>query len=181
MILFFGPPGSGKSVQGELLVKRNNWDWLSTGELLRKSSDPKILRLQATGELISDELTNKVLSDSLSKINKSRNVVVDGYPRNPDQASWLEKYLPENGREISCVIVFKVPKDELIRRLAGRGRPEDAPNVIKKRLEIYQKNTKPILNFFRQKGIQIFEVDGVGEVKEVHERIQKTLQSCSLV
>jgi adenylate kinase len=178
MILFFGPPGSGKSVQGELLVKRNNWKWLSTGQMFRDSNDPEVLDRLKTGELIDDELTNKVLDQALQGVDTDNHVVLDGYPRNPAQAKWLEEHLPQHGREIRCIIVFETPREELIKRLASRGRTEDTPRVIERRLDIYARNTQPVLDYYRQRGVQIKEVDGLGAVDEVHERIQRTVEEC---
>jgi len=178
MILFFGPPGSGKSVQGELLVKRNNWTWLSTGQMFRDSADPEVLNRLKSGELIDDELTNKVLNQALHEVHTDGHVVLDGYPRNPAQAAWLEAQLPKHGREIHCIVVFETPKDELVRRLAGRGRTEDTPEVIAKRLDIYTHNTKPVLDFYKQRGVQVVEVNGLGSVDVVHERIQQTVEQC---
>ncbi len=180
MVLFFGPPGSGKSVQGELLVNRNKWHWLSTGQLFRESSDPEVLAHLATGELIDDELTNKVLDSALRTVKDKRHVVVDGYPRNPRQAQWLDKHLPQHGREIKVVVVFDVPKEELMRRLVGRGRAEDTPAVVSHRLDIYYEHTKPVLKFYKEQGIPVRVVDGSGDVNEVHERIQKVIEECSL-
>lgn len=178
MILFFGPPGSGKSVQGELLVKRNGWIWLSTGQMFRDSEDPEVLEKLKAGELIDDELTNKVVGRALQEVDTDNHVVLDGYPRNPSQAQWLEEHLPQHGREIRAVIVFETPQEELIRRLAGRGRTEDTPAVIERRLEIYAKNTKPVLEYFRDGGVQIIEIDGLGSVEAVHERIQEAVEAC---
>lgn len=178
MILFFGPPGSGKSVQGDLLVKRNGWQWLSTGQLFRESKDPEVLSRLASGELIDDELTNKVLNDALQHIDGKVKVVLDGYPRNTEQARWLVDNLPTHGREIRCVIAFNVPKEEIIRRLSERGREEDVPAVIEKRLNIYHEKTKPVLDFFAGRGVSLLEVNGHGSVEEVHERIQQAVESC---
>ena len=75
MILFFGPPGSGKSVQGQLLVERNGWQWLSTGDLFRNSKDPEVLKRMATGELIDDELTNKVLDTAIQDVPDSLRIL----------------------------------------------------------------------------------------------------------
>jgi adenylate kinase len=180
MILFFGPPGSGKSVQGELLVKRNGWSWLSTGQLFRDSSDPEVLERLAKGELIDDKLTNKVLDEALRRADDKTRVVLDGYPRNREQAKWLDMHLPEHGREIMAIVVFNVPKEELIRRLAGRGRAEDSLEVIEKRLNIYFENTKPVLEFYEKENVPVVRVDGQGDVTEVHERIQKAIEACSL-
>ena len=178
MILFFGPPGSGKSVQGELLVKRNNWKWLSTGQMFRDSNDPEVLARLKRGELIDDELTNKVLDHALQGIDTDNHVVLDGYPRNPSQAEWLREHLPKHGREIRCIIVFETPKAELIKRLASRGRAEDTPEVIERRLAIYERNTQPVLDFYQQRGVQIVEVNGLGSVNEVHKRIQQAVERC---
>ena len=181
MILFFGPPGSGKSVQGELLVERNGWSWLSTGQLFRDSSNPEVLERLAKGDLIDDALTNKVLDEALHKANDKTRVVLDGYPRNKAQAEWLDKHLPEHGREIVAVIVFDVPKEELVRRLAGRGRVEDSLDVIEKRLAIYFENTKPVLDFYKRRNVPVMTVNGHGPVGEVHDRIQQAVEACSLV
>lgn len=178
MILFFGPPGSGKSVQGQLLVERNGWQWLSTGELFRESQDPEVLARLASGELIDDGLTNKVLDQALGKIDSKVKVVLDGYPRNVGQVEHLFTSLPNHGREISCVVLFDVPREELIARLSGRGRAEDSPEVINHRLDIYEQKTKPVIDDYRKHGVPIVTIDGMGKVAEIHERIQQAVMEC---
>lgn len=178
MILFFGPPGSGKSVQGELLVKRNDWQWLSTGQLFRDSKDPEVLERLSTGELIDDALTNKVLAAALNGVSRTTEIVLDGYPRNVDQAQWLLNNLSKYDRSITCVIQFTVPKDVLITRLSGRGRSEDTRDVVERRLDIYEEKTKPVLDFYAANDTKVFEVNGVGTPEEVHERIQSVVESC---
>ena len=178
MILFFGAPGSGKSVQGQLLVERNGWQWLSTGDLFRKSQDPEVLRRMATGELIDDELTNKVLSAAIKNVDTSKRLILDGYPRNVAQAEWLFSNVPEYGRKVECVVLFEVPREELIHRQIGRGRSEDAPDVIGRRLDIYQEKTKPAVDYYRDAGVPVVTVDGIGSIPDVHERIQEAVASC---
>lgn len=178
MVLFFGPPGSGKSVQGELLVERNGWQWLSTGKLFRSSKNPEIHKRLATGELIDDELTNKVLDEALKGIDKDTVVVLDGYPRNIDQAKWLIDHLPNHGREIDCVIEFDVPEEELMRRLSDRGRAEDVRDVIERRLAIYREKTTPVLDFLQSQAVAIQTVNAEGSIEEVHERIQDAATAC---
>lgn len=179
MVLFFGPPGSGKSVQGELLVKEDGWIWLSTGQLFRSSEIPEVLERLKTGELIDDELTNEVLDEALKDLDVDNRVVLDGYPRNPQQAEWLEGRLPKHGREIHGVIVFETPQEELVRRLSGRGRSEDTPEVIERRLRIYERNTKPVLDYYRAHGVAVCEVSGLGAVEEVHKRVRQAVEQCS--
>lgn len=181
MILFFGPPGSGKSVQGQLLVARNGWSWLSTGQLFRSSKDPEIHKLLASGELISDELTNKVLDDALYDLKSASGVVLDGYPRNTAQAKWLMENLPKHEREIGAVIVFEVSPSELGRRLAGRGRAEDSSDIIKRRLDIYEEQTRPVIDFYKRHNVPVCKIDGHGSVGVVHDRIQAAAEKCGLV
>lgn len=178
MILFFGPPGSGKSVQGQLLVDRNGWQWLSTGDLFRTSKNPEVLKRMADGELIDDELTNRVVDEAIQLTNKNKPIVLDGYPRNLDQVKWLVNYLPVHGRRIECLVLFEVPRQELVNRLVGRGRVEDSPEVINHRLDIYQQKTSPVVDYYRQNGVPVISVDGTGPVPEVHERIQEAVMSC---
>lgn len=177
MILFFGPPGSGKSVQGQLLVERNNWQWLSTGDMFRNSKNPEVLKRLATGELIDNKLTNKVLSDALDGTGSGVKVVLDGYPRNLEQVNWLNENLPKYGRKVSCVILFDVPREELVKRLSSRGRAEDNIGVINRRLDIYDEKTKPVVDFYRTHS-SVLTVDGTGDMHEVHERIQDTVMKC---
>jgi adenylate kinase len=181
MILFFGPPGSGKSVQGQLLVERNGWKWLSTGQLFRESTDPKVLERMATGELISDEMTNQVLDDALRQIKDSVHIVLDGYPRNTNQAQWLIDHLPEHGREIVAIVVFEVSAEELVKRLAGRGRVEDTVDVIKRRIEIYEEQTHPVIAFYEAHNVPVAKIDGHGDVTEVHERVQTAAKEKQLI
>ena len=95
MILLYGPTGAGKSVQGQMLAVRMGWKWLSTGQMLRDSKDPDVIRILKSGELVSDELTYEVF-DRAIKDAKEKNyprVIVDGFPRTKNQAEWLAGYL----------------------------------------------------------------------------------------
>lgn len=178
MILFFGPPGSGKSVQGQLLVKRNGWQWLSTGELFRESKNSEVLNRLATGELIDDSLTNSVVDEALDRSLSKVKIVLDGYPRNLAQVEHLVNYLARHDREVSCVVLFEVPREELIMRLSGRGRAEDSPKVINRRLDIYEGKTKPVIEYYREHHVPVIIIDGKGAVNDVHERIHKAVMEC---
>ncbi len=166
-------------MQGQLLVERNHWQWLSTGDLFRKSKDPEVLKRLATGELIDDQLTNKVLDAAVQDaVKKGSPIVLDGYPRNVAQVEWLSNYLPKRGRKIECVIVFEVPSEVLIQRLSGRGRAEDTADVISRRLDIYQQKTSPVVECYRKADVPVIHIDGEGAIADVHERIYKAVEAC---
>lgn len=178
MILFFGPPGSGKSVQGKLLVDRNGWRWISTGELFRASKDPEVIERLASGGLVDDDMTNRVLSDALERLDYSGQIVLDGYPRNLLQAEWLMERVNQFDQSVDCVVHFSVPKEELVTRLTGRGRMEDTPEVVSHRLDIYNEKTKPVIDYFEKIRIPVLVINGVGDVQDVHQRIQTAVKEC---
>jgi adenylate kinase len=178
VILFFGPPGSGKSVQGQLLVKRNKWQWISTGDLFRRSTDTEVLRRLASGELVNDKLTNETLSNTLNSISYEIEVILDGYPRNIKQAQWLITYAQDHKRKVDCVILFDVPREELIKRLTKRARSEDSIEIISHRLDIYENKTHPVIDFYRNHNVPIMVIDGFGSIPNIHERIQIAIKSC---
>lgn len=181
MILLFGPAGAGKSVQGKLLAARESWRWISTGELLRQSDDPAVIATLKTGELVRDDLTYEVFERALaeSHANGYANVIVDGFPRTAEQATWLEHYMQKAGDKIDLVIVLEVPEAEVLSRLARRGRMEDSPEIIAKRMAIYRQKMYPVLNIFAQAGVKIAHIDGVGTTGEVHDRVYSIVsQEC---
>jgi adenylate kinase len=181
VIVFFGPAGAGKSVQGQILAARYGWRWLSTGQLLRDSHDPKVTNKMSTGELIDNDITNKVFLHALLRAKDIEHVIVDGFPREFTQAQWLIDHIPEHGRNISMVVVLEVPQSEILHRLKIRGRVDDTPEAINERLRIYRTQIYPILDFFNNQDIPITHIDGTGTVGKVHDRIVSELEACSLV
>lgn len=177
MILFFGPPGAGKSVQGQLLAARHGWRWLSSGQLLRDLHDPELTAQLQTGELADDTLVNQVISDALKRSHTIPHVILDGFPRRLEQAEWLIKTQPEHEREIKLVIILEVPRAELVRRLKLRGRIDDTEAVINERMQIYRKEIYPILTYLTEQGVHIAHIDGSGTVGQVHDRIEAELEA----
>lgn len=175
MILFFGPAGAGKSLQGQLLSVRHGWKWLSTGKLLRESDDPEIIKHISKGELLSDEMMYKVLDSALSGSKDAGNFIFDGFPRTIEQAKWLMDHQKENEYNIDVAIVFEVPRQELVKRLGSRGRSDDTPEAIDIRLGIYRKEIYPILDFLNDKNVPIIHLSGVGTVGQVHDLINDEL------
>ncbi len=181
MIVVFGPAGAGKSVQGQILAARHGWRWLSAGQLLRDSRDPEIIQQMHEGVLIEVDKINKVMGDALNKAQGISRVVLDGFPRQIDQAQWLLENQPQHGRPIELAIVLEVPRPELQRRLELRGRLDDTKNVIEERLGIYRKEIYPILAYLTEQKVKIAHIDGTGTVGQVHDRIEEELKACSLV
>ncbi|MEO5950442.1 MAG: nucleoside monophosphate kinase [Candidatus Saccharimonadales bacterium] len=181
MIVFFGPAGAGKSVQGQMLAARHGWRWLSAGQLLRDTHDLELIKEMQTGALVSPQKVNLLMGDALSRAKSIERVILDGFPRELSQAKWLVKSQPEHQRSVGLVIVLEVPRSELLKRLEVRGRIDDTPEAIDERLRIYRQEMYPILSFLTEQGINIAHIDGTGTVGQVHDRIMEELVACSLV
>ena len=182
MILLFGPTGAGKSMQGQMLAVRQGWKWLSTGEMLRDSDDPEVIRVLKSGELVSDELTYEVFEKAIqdAKAKKFPRTIVDGFPRTKEQAEWLAQYIKENNEQIDVVVTLEVPEHEIMNRLEKRARMEDTPETIARRMKIYRQKMYPILSEFADSGIKIVHIEGVGTAGEVHDKIYDEVEKvCS--
>ncbi|HSW92493.1 MAG TPA: nucleoside monophosphate kinase [Patescibacteria group bacterium] len=173
MILLFGPTGAGKSMQGQMLAVRKGWKWLSTGEMLRQSDDPKVIETLKSGELVSDELTYHVFEAAIQDARSKNygNIIIDGFPRTKEQAAWLDGYMSKMGQKIDAVIVLEVPEAEIMTRLEKRKRMEDTPETIARRMTIYRQKMYPVLGIFAEAGVKIVHLDGTGTAGEVHDRI----------
>lgn len=181
MIIFFGPAGAGKSVQGQILAARHGWRWLSTGQLLRDTHDATLLKQMVEGRLVASERINHIIDEALERSIDIKHVILDGFPRQLDQAKWLVGLQPKHKRSIELVVVLEVPQNELLTRLQLRGRVDDTAESVAQRLAIYRKEIYPILTYFTQQNIRIAHIDGMGTVGQVHDRIEAELQACSLV
>jgi adenylate kinase len=180
MIVFFGPPGAGKSVQGQLLAARHGWRWLSIGQLLRDTKNPEILSILQTGKLLPVQQAIDVMSEAIVRAKDIDQIILDGFPRMLEQAEWLVESQPMHGRSIGMVIVLEVPASELLKRLAVRGRTDDTPEAIDERIKIYRQEIYPILNYLTEQNIPIVHIDGAGSVGQVHDKIVEELTSRNL-
>lgn len=182
MIIFFGPTGAGKSVQGQMIAARHDWEWLSTGQMLRDSNDAAIIQILKSGDLVSDGVTYDVFHEAIQEAKNDgfTNVIVDGFPRTKAQAEWLSKYMDMHNEKIDLVIALEVPEAEIMRRLEKRGRMEDTPETIAKRMTIYRQKMYPVLGIFAEQGVRIVHIDGTGTVGEIHDRIQTELEASEL-
>lgn len=173
MILLFGPTGAGKSMQGQMLAVRQGWKWLSTGEMLRQSTDQLVIDTLKSGELVGDGLTYQVFEKAVqdARDKKFPNIIVDGFPRTKEQAAWLDDYLESVNEKIDVVVVLEVPEIEIMARLEKRHRMEDTPETIARRMTIYRQKMYPVLGIFAEAGVRIIHLNGVGTAGEVHDRI----------
>lgn len=181
MIVFFGPAGAGKSMQGQILAAREGWRWLSAGQVLRDTHDPEIVQTMHEGNLVPHQLITRIMGEAISKAGDIDQIILDGFPRELAQAEWLVSSKTDHGRDIGLVVVLEVPREELLKRLAIRGRADDTPEAIDQRLAIYRQEMYPILGLFSDQHIPVVHIDGVGTVGEIHDRIYAELQSRGLV
>jgi adenylate kinase len=180
MIVFFGPAGAGKSVQGQMLAARQGWRWLSAGQLLRDTHDIELIKEMQTGKLVDTEKVNVLMGDALNRAKNIDRVILDGFPRELSQAKWLVATQPEHERSIQLVVVLEVPRSELLKRIEVRGRVDDTPDAVDERLKIYRTEMYPILSYLTEQGVNIAHIDGTGTVGQVHDRIMEELVACKL-
>ena len=177
-LLFLGPPGAGKGTQANLFCTKYQLDHLSTGDLLRDEvASGSELGLQASevmnkGELVSDELVLSIVERRLENINKGW--LLDGFPRNVNQANSLKKLLEKIDQPLEAVISIKIADDYLIKRLLSRGREDDNEKVIVNRLKIYREKTSPLIDLYSKQGILV-DIDGNADIDVVFSCIEKAL------
>jgi adenylate kinase len=186
MIILFGSAGSGKSTQGELLAKEHGWQWLSTGQMFRSSDNTEVKVIINSGELVPDDITNKVVFaalDANSTCGEKGSVILDGYPRNLNQAKMLVEYGMNRceNNNINLAIMINVNKDEVVKRMQLRGRTDDTPEEIEKRLAIYHAAIDPILAYFTEQNIPVAHINGQGSIDEIHARIETELAERGIV
>ncbi len=176
-LIFLGPPGSGKSTQAKMLAEFLGIPCLTVGDLLFYASKAdteeakEIKRHMEEGTLVEEELTLKILNEQLKSDSYENGVIIDGFPRNIEQAKAFEFKLDK-------VLYVNVSEEEsrkrLSKRLIERGRKDDSKKVIKERFEVFNGETRPVLDFYREKRILI-EVDGERETKKIHQDILEKL------
>lgn len=186
-LVLFGPPGSGKGTQAKLLQEKKGWQQLSTGDMLRAAIaagtdlGKKCKAVIDAGELVSDEIVVGIISERYDQPDCAKGTIFDGFPRTIAQAVALDAMLAARGKKIDLVIELKVDDTVLIDRVkariaqsGGAVRADDTPETLQNRLEVYYKNTAPLLTYYREQG-KLTTVDGMAPIAAVTEAIAEVL------
>lgn len=185
IVVFLGPPGSGKGTQAARLSARLGISAISTGDLLRQAVargtalGEKARVVMERGELVPDELVEGVLRERLTEADCRDGFLLDGYPRNVAQAEALDAILGSTGRGLDRVINILVSEKVAVARLAGRARSErradDDPETVRERQRVYREKTSRLVEYYRSRGL-IVDIPGEGTVDEVSSAIENALK-----
>jgi adenylate kinase len=181
-LIFFGAPGVGKGTQAAILAERLNIPHISTGAIFRKAAAAgtpvglELKKYMEQGLLVPDELTTAAALEALNEPIAERGFILDGYPRNIAQAEALAAAMAKKGKSVDRVMYLTAPTEEIIERMLNRGRADDTREAITTRLEVFANETSPVLGFYRERDL-VTEVNGFGEINEVHERIVAALNA----
>jgi adenylate kinase len=175
--VILGPPGAGKSKQSELLRDREHIKWLYVGKLLREQNDPEVDKFLDSGQLVRDDIVNKLVAKFIDSVDPSKLVVMDGFPRHLPQAEWLVGFAASSQHALKAVIHLMVPAEVTKLRLAGRAREDDTPEVVISRLNEYESDIAPVVGYFERSGIPIHPVDGNRPVEEVFNDMDRILDN----
>ncbi|MEY3537306.1 MAG: hypothetical protein RL645_120 [Actinomycetota bacterium] len=183
-LLLIGAPGAGKGTQAERLALTFEIPAISTGDIFRHNvKNETELGKQAKafmdrGEYVPDSLTNDLVRDRLAQADAAAGFLLDGYPRTADQVVELDNMLGALDTQLDAVVLLTADTEEVVRRLLGRaleqGRADDTEDVIRRRLEVYEEQTAPLISTYAERGLVIM-IDGLGEVTEVTDRILEGL------
>ena len=181
-----GPPGAGKGTQARFVADHFGVPAISTGDIFRANvSQGTPLGIEAkrymdAGEYVPDEVTNQMVRVRLAEADAESGFLLDGYPRTLAQVTELDSMLAELGHDLDVVVVLAVDTEELVTRLVKRaeteGRPDDTEDVVRRRHEVYGEQTAPLTDVYRERGLLV-EVDGMGDVDAVTDRLSDALRS----
>ncbi|NII41299.1 adenylate kinase [Curtobacterium flaccumfaciens] len=188
-LIIVGPPGAGKGTQAGRIASTFGIPAISTGDIFRKNvseGTPLGQRAKAimdAGEYVPDDLTNELVRDRLAESDAADGFLLDGYPRTPAQVEYLDALLAEHGTGIDAVVQLVAEQDALVSRLLNRaaeqGRADDNEQTIRRRQQVYLEQTAPLVAVYQERGL-VVDVDGLGGVDEVGDRIAEALSARGL-
>ena len=186
LLIFLGPPGSGKGTQAQILTKKLNYIHISIGDLLREniSNQTDLGKLASkyvsSGELVPDDLiidlVNSSIVDLQGKESSSKGVILDGFPRTINQAVALENKIKELNVFIKSVVYLDISDEKILSRLLNRGRDDDEPELIRNRLDVYRNQTEPLLMFYDERKL-LNSINGDQELDDVNNNIMNVLRA----
>ena len=187
ILIFFGPPGAGKGTQAKFIAKELNIPHLSTGDILRKQLlinnefSKTIKNIMDSGQLVTDNILNKTVSERLNNTDCSNGFVLDGYPRTMNQVIFLENILKEKNLSIDFILDFLIDEEVIIQRIISRSvaenREDDDENVIETRIANYYKETKPLSDFYNnQYSSAYYVIDGNQEIQKLNAEIYNIIK-----
>lgn len=176
LIVVIGLPGSGKDTQIELIQNNKDVEVLRVGDLIRDlaKKDSEIEKAISNGDLVNDKKVNDMVDEKIKSYQPNSMIISDGFPRRLSQAEWLEEYAKENSIEIDKYLLLKITDEESMKRLLKRGRSDDTEEVISHRIDIFHQETNEVIDFYKSRNKYV-EVDGIGSVEEIHERMKDSL------
>ena len=183
-ILILGAPGSGKGTQGQILAQRLGLPKITTGDLLRaaiKAGTPlgtEAKKHYDAGKLVPDSVILGMIKDELARPEAKDGAILDGFPRTAAQAELVDRTLAERGLRLNHILLLDVTEEALLERMHQRaqteGRSDDTPEAIKTRLQVYQRDTAPLIAHYAQRGI-VHRVPGTGTVEQIAEEIKRII------
>ncbi len=185
-LVIFGPPGAGKGTQSSFITKKFRLHQLSTGELLRDEIKKKtelglkISSIINSGDLVSDIIVSELIENFISKKEYMNRIIFDGYPRNLSQAKNLKNLLSKNNQKIDLVLKLSVSLDTIKKRISERKelekRTDDSEEIAIKRYDTYEKNSKPVIDFYEQSGL-LRLVNGERSISEINSEISAIIEA----
>lgn len=179
-LIFLGPPGAGKGTQAMRLANLYEIPHISTGDLLRTAVQEqtplgkKAQEYMDQGDLVPDDLMLDLVLHRLEDDDVVKGWILDGFPRNVSQASFLDHLLAEIHQKCNCVVNLEVPDETLVGRMLGRGRQDDNEQTIRHRLEVYHQETAPVIDYYRERN-QLVSVNGNLSMDEVTNALKNML------
>lgn len=183
-LIILGPPGAGKGTQAARIAEHFGIPAISTGDIFRANIKNEtelglqVKEILASGGYVSDDVTNAIVADRLAQDDCAGGFLLDGYPRTLAQVEALDAMLAEHGTALDRVLELVVDDDVVVARIVKRseveGRSDDGEDVVRERMAIYHRETKPLADTYRERGLLV-QVDGDGSMDEVFGRITATL------